>query len=199
MQHKLTSYAPPTGLTSSPGPLDIAEDPVNLSPSRRCSQAERASLKDILLDWRDVRWSTIANDNPFLSWQWVLDDENIDILVSKAHKIVNASAIDAALVRSLIAWITDAENMRLLVAVLNDFRTAFRSRSDKQRKKANTSRWPRDGSPTPSSRHSSAREQNPGEPSALGHRTHQFQLSVPKYEHEPTSQMTFNDVFHVGI
>lgn len=128
------------------------DDHITLSPSRRCSQAERTSLEDILRNWRDQYWSSIAQDNPFLSWHWVLDDESISTLVSKAHKLVNAPSIDTALIRSLIPWISDPETMSSLLAVLHDFRDTFRERSDKQRKKPNTTRTMRDDSPTPTAR-----------------------------------------------
>lgn len=130
------------------------EDNITLSPSRRCSQAERSSLDDILHNWRDQYWHSIAKDNPFLPWRWVLDDESISVLVSKAHKLVNAASIDTALIRSLIPWISDPDTMSSLPAVLHDFRAAFRERSDKQRKKASTTHSKRDESPTPASRRS---------------------------------------------
>lgn len=110
------------------------------SPTRRCSMAERDVLRDILQAWRDRCWASVKHKNPMLSREWILDDRNLDQLVAKAHLIVNASTINATLVRRLIVWITDQDLMASLVATLQEFRSAFIARADSQRKKANTGR-----------------------------------------------------------
>ncbi|KAI1791171.1 P-loop containing nucleoside triphosphate hydrolase protein [Ganoderma leucocontextum] len=86
----------PDSRPSSP----VAGEAPTLSPSRRCSKAERAILNEVLHTWRSSRWSEIAARNTFLSYHWVMDDDNIRVLVAKAHKLINVRAphrVDATL------------------------------------------------------------------------------------------------------
>ncbi|KAI1790168.1 P-loop containing nucleoside triphosphate hydrolase protein [Ganoderma leucocontextum] len=148
------SLPPPSSPAASRPSSPVEDNSATLSPSRQCSKAERAVLDDILHDWRSTRWRAMAPSNKFLSYHWVMDDDNIGKLVHKAHLLVNAPELNAELIRTLICWITTPETMASLVAVLHDFRTAFKGRTEGRRKKANTRRvtQARDGSPTLQSR-----------------------------------------------
>ena len=128
----------------------MEEEDITLSPARRCSQAERTSLNDLILEWRDEHYASKAKANHMLTRQWIISDSSISTLVSKAHKIVNAreSELNSAFVRSLISWMTDPGTMESLVSLLLDFRAAFRGRHQ-QRKRANVDG---DGSPRPRNR-----------------------------------------------
>ncbi len=131
-----------------PAASDLLHPGMTASPSRRCPQQERELLNDILYDWRDRYWQDIRADNPFLSAHWVVDNETLDTLVSKAHRIVNQPVVDEGVVRNLVTWLWDDNVILSLVGTLESFRVAFNNRGDERQKKQRTSNAGRDSSPT---------------------------------------------------
>ena len=129
-------------LDPNPSSVDLSdpEHPgITTSPSRRCSEAERDNLREMLHTWRDSYWRSIRAENPLLSWHWVLDEETIGLLVTKAHRVVNQKQeVTEALVRDLVTWVWDDRTMEGVVGVLEAFRVGFRARADAKRKKPRT-------------------------------------------------------------
>ena len=67
-----------------------------------------------------------------------MTNENIDRLVTKAHFLVGAPEVDKALIRGIIKWMTDADTLASLMAMIDHFHTAFFQRQNEgQRKKQN--------------------------------------------------------------
>ncbi|KAH6908481.1 hypothetical protein BKA70DRAFT_1222683 [Coprinopsis sp. MPI-PUGE-AT-0042] len=110
------------------GDEDAEADEEVVSPMR-CSTAERENLRIMLTAWRDREWAKIEADNPFLSREWILTDEDVKTLVSKAHLVVNAFRRDAASVRRIIPKsIISIELLGLLAAELDKFVDKFKAR-----------------------------------------------------------------------
>lgn len=73
-----------------------------IRPSLQCSGAERATLKEGLVEWRDLFWASAKATNPFLSREWVLSTKNITRLVEKTTLILNTTSINKEFIASII-------------------------------------------------------------------------------------------------
>ncbi|KAJ2911516.1 hypothetical protein MD484_g8898, partial [Candolleomyces efflorescens] len=107
LQPSQTSQHPLIMLTSNESRPETEASTQDQAPSNttfrtQCTKAEKESLRESLLAWRESFWAGIRKKNPFLNEEWILTSENIQRLVEKAHILVAAPTVDEALVRSII-------------------------------------------------------------------------------------------------
>ena len=97
-----------------------------------CSRPEREQFKDALHNFRDTFWGTAKKDNPFLSRHWILSDENIKRLVTKAHVLLNMpTTIDVPTLKVLIPKSFDM-GLEELAKVAEDFRRNGREHRERE-------------------------------------------------------------------
>ena len=110
-------------------------------PALRCSKPERENLREALISWHDQYWANVRSRYPFLSREWIITNKNINLLVDKAHLLLNQPTLDVNFVKGIIRTMSDNTILSSLLSILEAFCTARRERDaqealDKQPKRA---------------------------------------------------------------
>jgi hypothetical protein len=134
LEHVETHITKPAESASAP-----ASNKPPKPPSVRCSNAERQKLAEILVAWHDQTWTEAKAASPgigLLGRSAVLTRNQLNLVIAKAHLVLGADAIDIAFMRNLArAHLPADATIESLVAVLNEFRSAFFIRHPKTKRK----------------------------------------------------------------
>jgi hypothetical protein len=93
-------HTQPLPAPAQSSPLQKGSDGTHKPPTICCSHNERQILGDALLAWQDQEWAAIKATSPeiiLLRWSAVLTQNQLNVLVSKGHRILGAEQLDGAL------------------------------------------------------------------------------------------------------